>query len=105
MVCSADCKCGTPKNPCKNRVGSVTSVYVLSSPFVFYLMPVCALQQENVSEEGASRDRSPHGKRAKLPCRFRGLAQQENAAEDQKRKKENSDVKVSLQIDTDYMIY
>ena len=28
MVCSANCKCGTPKNPCKNRVGSVTSVYV-----------------------------------------------------------------------------
>ena len=50
-------------------------------------------------------NRSPHGKRAKLPCRFRGLAQQENITEGQEREKENSDVKVSLQIDTDYMIY
>ena len=38
-------------------------------------------------------------------CLFRGLTQQENVTEDQEREKENSDVKVSLQIDTDYMIY
>ena len=105
MDCTAECRCGTIKKPCQNRVSLFKNQHYVNLVFLyesrnFNAVFVQATTRNSVERERDDRGKSRRGTRAQAKG-FRLSSKQDSKnleSEDTIRKKEHKDVKVSLFI-------